>query len=481
MELLSYLSVTLIPMAIPLTILISSVLVFGNLGERYELSSMKSAGISLFRIMRAGFVISILTCMFSVLASNYLVPKANFGFHSRFDAIKRAKPSMTIEEGVFNKDFRGYVIKVNKKDPDGRGISDVLIWDHSSDDKSLENLISADLGEMFVTEDGNNFVMNLFDGIQYKELKSKSSNVKGKPREKKYPFMRVKFSKLTKVFDMEGFSFSESASSIRKNKFDLLNTFQMIGAIDSLDQTIADKLESIKNYDFKGKSKEKSRPISKPSISKKKNKRTKTSPKRIKNKLDNIKKTTSKTTNKTTNNKQKNNRKIATKYTQKDSLNIDQLSSFSETFDSTTLKKLLVKSYPVVIGTRDKLTAVRKRINNWNKEKRMFLFKLHQQYSVALVCIIFLFIGGPLGSIVKKGGYGYPLLYAIVFYMIFMMSFIAGQKLNRSASVNPMVAAWLPCLILIPMSIFLTYKAIKDQQLFDLSGLKSFFSRTKKA
>ncbi len=468
MELLGYLSVTLIPMAIPLTILISSVLVFGNLAERYELSSMKSAGISLFRIMRAGFVIAILTCLFSILSSNYLVPKANFGFHSRFDAIKRAKPSMTIEEGVFNKDFRGYVIKVNKKDPDGRGISDVLIWDHSDSDKSLENLITAEKGEMYVTEDGNNFVMNLFDGIQYKELRDKSPKVKGKIKRRKYPFMRVKFAKLTKVFSMEGFSFSESSANIRKNKFDLLNTFQMMGAIDSLDASILKKLESVENHDFKGnEAKKKNIKKSKIVDSKRKEKPLPKTKKGV-NTLKNKNKKAS-----------KKSRNPETEYEQKRDLELTKLKGFTETFDSTSLRKLLIKTYPVIIGQRDKLTSVRKRINALNKEKRMFRFKLNQQYSVALICIIFLFIGGPLGSIVKKGGYGYPLLYAIIFYMIFMMSFIAGQKLNRSASVDPFVAAWLPCMILIPISVFLTYKAIKDQQLFDLSALKSIFSKNK--
>ncbi len=459
LELLSYLSVTLIPMAIPLTILISSVLVFGNMAERYELSSIKSAGVSLWRIMRAGMAIAVMTCLFSIIASNYLVPKSNLEFLSRFDSIKKAKPSMTIEQGIFNKDFKGFAIRVSEKLEDGKGIKDVLIYDHSDPDKSLINVIRAKSGEMFVTDDGAHFIMNLHQGIQYKELKNNSPKIKGQVRKKKYPFMRVHFDKMSKVFDMDAFNFSGSSSSLQRKKFDLLNSFQLYHAIDSMDKLMALRLDENLNLDV----------VSKNSILKNQNVDEDEAPKKPKYTSDESFKQSIRA-KKRQKNSTKKARSNEIKYKQLENLDLEKMDSFLETFDLTDAMKVLITSYSGAIGMRDKIRSVRSKVNLVKKDRRMYMFTLNQKYSVALICLIFLFIGAPLGSIVKKGGYGYPLLFAILFYMIFMISFIAGVKLNRSESASPIFAAWLPCIVLTPIAVFLTIKAMNDSRLFDFSG-----------
>ena len=144
-ELVFYYAVTIIPLAVPITILISSVMVYGDLAEKYEISSFKSAGVSLLRIMRPGIILAIFTFSFSLLASNYLKPKANMKFYQAFENVRKQKPSMTIEEKTFNDDFRGFTIRVGKKLSDGEGIEEVMIFDNSN--RSFLNLTTAKTGK----------------------------------------------------------------------------------------------------------------------------------------------------------------------------------------------------------------------------------------------------------------------------------------------------------------------------------------------
>ena len=169
LELISYYGLTIIPMALPISILIASVMVFGDMSEKHELPTLKSAGVSLVRIMRGGILLAVLTFVFSLFASNYLKPTASFKFKKRFDVITKQKSTLNIEEKIFNDDFNNFIIRVDEKSKDGKSMKDVLIYDHTKPDKSLINVISSDSAEMYSTEDGRYFVMNLFDGMQYQE------------------------------------------------------------------------------------------------------------------------------------------------------------------------------------------------------------------------------------------------------------------------------------------------------------------------
>ncbi len=167
MEILVYLSMSLIPMALPIAILISSVMVMGNLAERYELSSFKSAGVPLLRIMAPLMVVAGIVAAFSFYCSNYLIPVANLKFKSRLYDIRRQKPTLSLEQGVFNYDFKNYVIHIGDKGEDNKTISDVIIYDHQPINKDRPTLITAKTGEMYTTPDEKFFVMNLFNGTQY--------------------------------------------------------------------------------------------------------------------------------------------------------------------------------------------------------------------------------------------------------------------------------------------------------------------------
>ena len=510
LELITYFGVTQISMALPIAILLSSVMVFGNMSERYELSSMKSAGVSLIRVMRPAIVLALLTAILSLFASNYLKPQANFQFQKRLRIMKSQKPSLAMEAKIFNRDFGGYSIRVNEKTEED-DITDVLIYDHTNNDKSLVNLTKAEKGKMYNSEDGNLFIMELENGTSYREMKrERRKDGKGK----KYPFMRTDFKEWKKVFDMSEFDTDdEDGISINRNKEDMLNTFQLLSAIDSVDQKKAKLVASVVNeqeekkkmmlQDYssskskyggkegakrlkaereKAKREKAKKDKAQQSIPKKQSTIRKTTGQEVKSKISKKDKTQAKT--RTTTIKKAEERgtiknmiegqTIMPKKTIRQALQktvmqnqVDTLSNYAhwyETISDSDKNSLPVKAVQSSSRRKDLLRNATTNIKSLSYTRNKYLLRLNQQYSFALICIVFLFIGAPLGSIIRKGGYGYPLLFAILFYMLFIISTIMGEKLVRSGSMNPIIAAWFSNMLVLPVAIWLSIKALRDSK-----------------
>src|SRR5690606_28287396 len=228
MEFIFYLSLTFIPLALPISILIASVMVYGALGERYELASIKSAGISYQRMLYPALVFSFFIAIFSFVSSEYIIPVANVKARSRLFDMSSKKPTLNIKEGIFNTDFEGYGIRVGKKGRDGSQIEDVILYDYSSVRTGGANIIIAEKGKMVVTPDESAFVMELENGHQYQEVKrynrSQSTNE---------PFMVTHFDKYQKVFDLSDFQLKSTNENYFKNHESTMNTKQLRETIDS--------------------------------------------------------------------------------------------------------------------------------------------------------------------------------------------------------------------------------------------------------
>lgn len=456
MELIFYFGVTIIPLSVPVTILISSVMVFGNLSERYELSSLKSAGIPLTRIMKSAMLLAIATGAFSLLASNYLKPKANFKFQQRFRAIQKSKSSLLLEEGIFDDDFSGYIIRVGQKDKNGRDISDVLMYDQEHNNNAyLANITSAKSGEMYTSDDGNLFVMNLKDGEQIKELSRSGAKEKGK----KYPLMRTYFKEYKKVFDMRQFEVDEDDVNVNRNKKDMLNTFQLLGAVDSIElkksivyQQVGQQFTKIILY-----------PDSTATSDNTAAEDSRTSGGRL-SMQDVVKKYKDAGELKQAAIAKTVRHKTPIRKLQKDSYDLDTITALVQTVLPSELKTLYSRTNNAATNQRDVLRSRLSSINALDKTKSRYLYTLHQQYAWALSCVVFLFIGAPLGSIIRKGGYGYPLLFAIVFYMILFIMTIMGNKLNRNGTLSYLTAAYLPIMVLLPFALIITQKALNDSK-----------------
>ncbi len=452
-ELIFYFAVTIIPMAIPLTVLISAVMVYGNMGERYELSSIKSAGISLYRIMRPGLMIAVLTAIFSLVSSNYLKPKANLKFYQRLHAVQKQKASLAIEEKIFNDDFKNIVMRVEEKENNGPGVEDILIYDHTAINKEDINVIRAEKGEMLTSDDGKYFVIKLEEGTQYMDLKeNKAKKSKGSYR----PFMRTNFKEYQKVFDMSQFEMEASKLNMSRKSYDLMNSIQLLEAIDSFKMTGEENIVKISEQWL-----EKKKPTSNdhPKSGKKTLDENK-SPE-----IPDLKKNTERAA-------------FQSKGIKQDSLLTSDTKSLLDLYAPLHHKSLLAGAVSKVSKHSDYVYNISAKNKNLRTNERKHLLRLHQMYSWAFICILFLFIGAPMGSIIRKGGYGYPLLIAIIFFMLFVVLNIMGEKLNKSNTISPMLAAWLSSMILTPFAFLLTYKAVRDENL--RIGLPSFLSFTKK-
>ena len=239
-ELLSYLSMSLVPTALPVAVLISSVMVMGNMAENYELATLKSAGVPLLRVMFPLILITSVIAVFSFFCSNNIIPIANLKFKSRLYDIKRQKPTLNLEEGVFNDDFKNMVIHIGKKEDDNRTIHEVIIYDHNPYNNKKVCVITAKKGEMYTSTDQRFFIMNLFDGIQYQETKANNTQ-----KEKSYPFVRTSFKKWNKIFDLSEFDIKETNTELFESHQTMLSAAQLKVAIDSLDRVIQEKRDNL--------------------------------------------------------------------------------------------------------------------------------------------------------------------------------------------------------------------------------------------
>jgi lipopolysaccharide export system permease protein len=510
-ELIFYYAITLIPMAVPITVLISSVMVFGDMAEKYELSSMKSAGISLLRIMAPSICIAAFIGLFSIFSANYLKPASLLQFNKRFLAIRKQKSALAIEEGIFNNAFNETIIRVNRIDKDKRRIHDVLIYDHTPNDKSLISVTSAGGGEMYTAEDGKYFVMKLDSGVQYREMEKKFKLGSNKSE---IPFMRTYFDQWTKTFDMSVFDTEEGLLNFNRNREDMLNTWQLLRSIDtfrtSIDQsnqktrarvdvlfsgnpmitTSSNTLQSVPpivqsdSLEIKADSTLNSRsetafgqendqymPKDEDSLRKVKDSLVRTYG--MKGVMNRLKVPEAPSEEQALPAAQpKPPKKIIR---QKDDASSRTYRNFAETIDSIHYREVLARAQGDLSRDRDELLAA-SNINHDNKRSyEKYMLRLNQQYSWAVICVIFLFIGAPLGSIIRKGGYGYPLLVAILFYMIFIISTIFGEKLVKNEGITGIQAAWLPCIILSPWAVLLTMMALRDVK-FNPAAITAFFT-----
>jgi lipopolysaccharide export system permease protein len=487
LELLFYYGVTIIPMAVPITILISSVMVYGDMSEKHELASLKSAGVSLFRIMRPAMYIALGTAIFSIFASNYLKPRANYMFLKRFTALRKQKPAMTIEEGIFNKDFKGFAIRVASKGDDDQTINDVIIYDHTDNDKTKISLIKSQSGKMYTSEDGGYFVMNLKDGYQYRELAS--SYGKGSANKSKYPFMRTKFDTWSKVFDMSEFEFDANSINVNPNKEDMLTTPQLLSAIDSVKIKSQDvQLKMLSNFDGvldiysvdeyqqlqerlkEEKSSAEFDEDNEARLNRDSSKRSQDRVLEMKNRFNKEKR------NKTQGRNSKIKSRAKINYLA-DVGTVDNVISLLDMVVPSKKKEIVKQAASLATSRKDHVNGYVAQINQLRKKQKKYQLRLHQSYSWALICIIFLFIGAPLGSIIRKGGYGYPLLVAILFYMVFMIITIMGQKLNRNETLSPEIAAWMPCVVLAPIAAWLTIKAMRDSKFIGLNAIVNWVEK----
>lgn len=418
LELLVYASATNVAMALPLAILLSSIMTFGSLGENYELVAIKSAGISLQKAMMPLIIVVGMLSLAAFLFSDYWLPKANLKMGSLLYDVRNQKAAFLINEGIFNTSIPGYAIRVQKKDPD-QTLHDVLIYERNTSSGNI-NVLMAKEGQMFTTDDDQLLVLKLKNGKRYEETPGSAGTYN--PRQR---FMRTEFKETEQRFDLSGFQMKRTDEELFKSNYAMMNIRQLKFYLDS--------------FNVKGDSNLRSAYTDLAQIARvyrldTLNKKTPAKPmKAYKDVLDLIPK----------------DRKVQSLQTAK-----DQIRSVKDVLN-------------------------RKQLYEMDNEVRLrgFLIELNRKFTMAVSCLVLFFIGAPLGAIIRKGGLGLPVVMSVLFFLIYHIISTIGEKSVKEGSLSPFLGMWVAIICLSPLGIFLTYKATVDSVLFDLDIYKRWFKR----
>jgi lipopolysaccharide export system permease protein len=417
-EFILYQAAVLVPLALPLAILLSSIMTFGNLGENFELIAIKSAGISLLRFMRPLFFVTLFICGIAFAFSNNIIPVATLKSRTLLSDIVYAKPAFDLKEGVFYNKISGFAIKIGKKESNDSVIRDVIVYEQGN--PLQDNFITAKSGIMRVSANKRFLEFNLKDGWRYQERGNNygSSNTE---------YIRIGFKEYKKQFDLSSFQFNRTADSVNKNNERMYSMRQLDKAIDSLEKENRqiekqNQMEIFRQFQFV-------------------------------NFLDSV-------------------------WTKKPSVDTAATKKVIKTFDDllpdSAKADINQKIHNLAGSLRISTESFEYTIKDKEKNLRRHKIEWHRKIVLSLACLVLFLIGAPLGSIIRKGGLGTPMVFAIIFFMIFYFSSTTGEKFAKENSLTPFAGMWLATFILVPVGLFLTYKAMRDSQLFNKEAYNRF-------
>ena len=417
-EVMVYASATNVAMALPLAVLLSSIMTFGNLGENYELVAIKSAGVSLQKAMRPLFILIIGLSITSFFFSDYMLPRANAKFYSLLFDIRNKKLSFLIKPGVFNNSIPGYAIRVDSKGGGGvDSLYGLLIYDHTSF-SGIPKIIMAKQGRMIKTSDGKYMLLQLSDGIRYEEG---SGNGAYDPRR---TFTRMRFKETEVKLDFSTFGkMNRTEESSLGNNAPMLN----LKGLKKREDSLTKNLDSLNRY--------------------------------AKINISSYYKAT---------NSVKGYTKIKTP------AKVIKGSILSAIPDKN-VKAALQNGAELTGSVKNVANNSITEFDFKNKDVIKTKIEFQRKYTLAVSCLLLFFIGAPLGAIIRKGGLGLPVVIAVFFFLIYHIISTVAEKSAKEGSILPEVGMWMAVIILTPLGIFLTYKATVDSALFDIDYYKQLF------
>jgi lipopolysaccharide export system permease protein len=423
LKLIGLFSITMVPMALPLAILLASNMTLGGLGERSELVAMKTAGISLYRIIGGLSVFILLLSISAFFFSNNILPWTNLQFYALLHDIRKHKPALDIEEGVFYNGINGFTFKIGEKGEDNKTIYDIIVYDHTSANGN-DNVLLAEKGELLMTMDGKYLIMTLYEGRQFKDVKQRTI----KDGKRMYERIEMDFKEFRKVFDLSEFAMSKTDANLWKDNYHMLNAQQLMIRNDTINNEIKHYVKKVKDY-------------SQTLIS--------------------------------INSDTKLNEAL-TEYDEWKTYNLDSLNVDCVLSAPTTMEVKLaalenarnVKSYS---------ESMSRQIESKNRAIAFNSMMIHKKFTLAVACLVLFLIGAPMGAIVKKGGFGMPILVSIAFFILFYILSITGEKLVKQMVWSPAKGMWFPIVMLLPVGLFLTYKAARDSKIIDVTLFKNSF------
>ena len=427
-ELFLYAALTLVPMALPLAILLASLMSFGNLGERYELLAIKAAGISLLRAMRPLIILMVLVCIGAFFFQNDIIPKINVKFRTLMISVKQKSPELDIPEGSFYSGIDNYNIYVKTKDKETGTLRDVMIYDVS---KGFDNMavIVCDSAKMKMSSNKDYLQLNLYNGQPFANFKQSGLGDRATVRNDKFvPYSRENFKEKEVIIPFDA-NFNRMDEASMDGTQIAKNVSQLRASVDSL-TTIVDSL--------------------------------------------NI-----------------NDRKVMLKYTylsyrnnyQTDTTHVqeDKL-DYSYSLDSvlnslSPSERVSVYSEAMSRAEANKNDFMFRSISKIDTQKkiRQHNVELQRKFTLSFACLIFFFIGAPLGAIIRKGGLGMPVVVSVILFIIYYIIDNLGYKMARDGVWAVWQGVWLSSFILFPLGVFITYKAINDSALFNADAYRNYY------
>ncbi|MEX8546526.1 MAG: LptF/LptG family permease [Mucilaginibacter sp.] len=417
LELMMYASATNVAMALPLSILLSSIMTFGSLGENYELVAIKSAGVSLSRAMYPMIIVVTLLSISAFIFSDYMLPVANLKYYSLLYDARQQKSTNLLPENIFSSNFPGYTIRVKKKDPDGQRLYGIIIYEKNPSSGN-NSVIFAKEGSMYRTPDDSYLVLKLKNGIRYEE----TNGDKGyNPRQR---LTRMRFKETEQKFDLSNLKFKRTSEAEFKSAYQMMNLKQLKHERETmefrLDSGLATEFRTLSAY---------AKYFSVPHQSK-------TGPKTYK-------------------------------------LASSLLNTFKPTERLSALSAALGEARALQETVSSKIDLRKGASNNI----RRTMVEYQRKFTLSAACLVLFLIGAPLGAIIRKGGLGLPVVVSVAFFLIYHIISTIGEKSAKDGHVPPVIGMWVAIVVLTPLGLFLTYKAATDSAIFDVDVYKKFFLR----
>lgn len=431
-ELFFYAALSMVPTALPLAVLLASLMTFGNLGEKFELTALKAAGISLFSIMKPLIIFMILLAIGAFFFQNNVLPVAQTKMWTLLFSMRQKSPEMEIPERTFYDQIPGMNLYVDRKNQETGVLYDMIIYDIS---RGLDNsrVILADSGKLNFTEDKTHLFLHLYRGEMFENLKD---NAMGSSSSNYLPFRRESFTdkQIYFVFDANFNMIDESAMRnqyIGKNIKELGQSIDSLShMVDSIGDTYAEDIKT-RNY---------------ANVPYYKNIRTDSGMQRI----------------------------VTPPVTLAAPLDLDSIFAGSTPSDARNIiAQALAKAKRQKQDYDFKSTLVLEQA----KLMRRHGIELQRRFTLSFACLIFFFIGAPLGAIIKKGGIGTPLVISVLLFIVYYIFDNMGFKMARDGKMLVWEGVWLSSAVLLPLGIFFTYKAVGDSQVFNMDAYATFFNR----
>ncbi|MBQ0056082.1 MAG: LptF/LptG family permease [Bacteroidales bacterium] len=437
-ELFFYAGLTLCPMALPLAVLLASLMTFGNLGDSLELLAMKASGISLLKIMRPLTMFIVCVAIGAFFFQNDILPIANTKMYSLLIGIKNKSPEMEIPEGVFYKmevnSGDTYNIYVRDKDPKSGLLRDVTIYIFSGSNIEDATVTVADSARLQSTAEGKHMKLTLWSGEQVGTFKS---NSKQRSTNEKHPQYRRESFVEKEVFIPYSNDLERQDETLISSRHVGKDLKALTASVDSLDGRI-DSINQVYSHQLVERTY-----------------------------FNNVREEKRRDTLFFTN--------LAV--TRKAPVDLDSIYASLKPAQMVKVTEEAKKRSEAVIRSfdaRKEMQAVEYRNRSYHE------IEIHKKFTLSIACLLFFFIGAPLGAIIRKGGLGVPVIVSVVFFIIYYIIDNTGYKLARDGSWVPWAGVWLSSIVLAPIGVFLTWRAINDSVLFDWDAYKIFFVRFSK-